>query len=853
MKNTPSPGKEHLLSGQSLEESFQMSVLNEHAIVSVCDQNGAITYANEKFIEISGYSVAELTGADHRILNSALHSTEFFADIWSTIKSGKTWTGEIRNKRKDGSFYWVKSTMVPYLDEQKKPTKFVSVQTDITDIKASQEAKQLAATFELINDEVYMFDPDTLKLFYLNKNALRETNWSTDDVPRKTLMDLNAQFSVPHKMFEPASTRKAVEKLQSSAKGHFTYQFAGRAGKWFEAKFQLVKPEFRNEYVIVSFLEITEQITTEQQARRFHTTLDSIHNEVYMFRPGDLKFFYVNKAAIRETGWSMDELLDMTPVDLKPEFTESAFRSLIAPLELGQQAGTVFNTIHRRKDGSTTQVEVTLDYIAPDDEEPRFVAVVKDISDRISVLNELSQLKRGFDLGHNQIYMFWQDNLQLIYMNKAALRAVDLDKEKYLGESIRKHLEELQFERLMERAAPLITGEKRIVVSRVFDKGNNRHLEETLQLITPENDRARFIVIYQDVSDRIESDKQIQRLKSSLDIMDISIQMYRPDSLDFIYMNKGALRILGWTEDEYKTKSVHDISPRFDEERFRKHIEPLKLGKATTLVYETTDGNNNPIEITEQLLDPDGEDARIVAIVRDITERKLVDKKKSEFVSTVSHELRTPLTSIIGALGLIQGGAIGEVPEKVATMTRLAYRNSQNLADLVDDILQLEKISSGQQEFEFLRLDVSEFLHEAVDRNRMIGARFDVKFKLDDLKFACFVMADPDRLMQVMSNLLSNAAKFSEKGDAVNISAELVDKAVRISVKDSGSGIPKAAQSTIFERFTQADSSDTRKKGGTGLGLSIAKEIVEKHGGTIGFESVEGEGSTFYFDLDVEG
>lgn len=261
------------------------------------------------------------------------------------------------------------------------------------------------------------------------------------------------------------------------------------------------------------------------------------------------------------------------------------------------------------------------------------------------------------------------------------------------------------------------------------------------------------------------------------------------------------------------------------------------------------DGEVFPLEISLAKWSVAGRE-QASAVLRDLTERKRIDRMKSEFISTVSHELRTPLTSIRGSLGLLCGPLGEQLDDTVRNLVNIANNNAERLLRLIDDILDIDKLDSKQMHFDLAEYPLCSLMEKAVEANRAMADEFEVKLTLADCDEAS-VRVDAGRFQQVMTNLLSNAIKFSPAGEAVLITVARLDTRVRIAVSDKGPGIPEEFRSRIFQKFAQADSSDTRAKGGTGLGLHITKSIVERLGGEIHYTSSADSGCVFYVDLPL--
>ncbi|GGF35501.1 hypothetical protein GCM10011611_47300 [Aliidongia dinghuensis] len=272
------------------------------------------------------------------------------------------------------------------------------------------------------------------------------------------------------------------------------------------------------------------------------------------------------------------------------------------------------------------------------------------------------------------------------------------------------------------------------------------------------------------------------------------------------------------------------------------------LGTVRELEGIRADGSRFPMELAVTAADVDDRPLRVVS-VRDISERRAIERLKNEFVSTVSHELRTPLTSISGALALMAKGTAGALPDKAQSLVAIARSNCDRLVRLINDILDLERIEAGRLVFEFGPVDLVELLDDAARETADFAQQYDVTLTVARSMPEAIVWGDRHRLMQVVGNLVSNAIKFSPAGSTVTLDTVRAHGRVRVAVIDEGRGIPDAFKATIFQKFAQADASDSRQKGGTGLGLSIVKSIVERHGGTVGFSSRVRAGSIFWFEL----
>lgn len=320
-------------------------------------------------------------------------------------------------------------------------------------------------------------------------------------------------------------------------------------------------------------------------------------------------------------------------------------------------------------------------------------------------------------------------------------------------------------------------------------------------------------------------------------------------------VNPAVERLFGYSPSELIGHNVAILMPSPERERHDGYLGAYErtgqrkvIGVGREVSARRKDGSTFPADLAVSQLDL-GAGRRFTGVIRDLTERKRIDQLKDEFVSTVSHELRTPLTSLRGSLGLVASGVTGELPPQAKIYVQMALSNAERLGRLISDLLDLEKISSGSLNSRRKVVGLRTLLEQAIAVNDAFAASYQVRLSLDGDFPEIDVVVDEDRLNQVLSNLISNAVKFSPPDRPVEVSVRVGAERVRVNVRDYGPGVSQEFSTRIFQRFAQADSSDSRSKAGTGLGLSIAKSLVEGMQGQIGFEAAEGGGTCFFIGL----
>jgi|GEM_PF-1238303 len=365
-------------------------------------------------------------------------------------------------------------------------------------------------------------------------------------------------------------------------------------------------------------------------------------------------------------------------------------------------------------------------------------------------------------------------------------------------------------------------------------------------------------VVGQDITGIMQAEQTLraheQQLSSLYDLAPVGIVVSDLDTGVFVRANPEFARITG-----YQVRELLDCTPRYmtpeawwdsDDAQRRTLLDVGRYGPYEK-VYRHRDGHEVPVLLSGTLISNERGQRLIWSIVQDISERKRIEAMKTEFVSTVSHELRTPLTSIIGALGLATGGALGVLPEQLQSLLELAHGNSKRLKHLINDLLDIEKLAAGQMAFDMKPESLAPLVDQAIADNTLYARKYDVRLVSESGSEPLVAEVDSHRFQQILSNLLSNAIKFSPARGQVTVTlSQQGDKGI-VAVTDHGPGIPLEAQGRLFERFFQVDASNTREKGGTGLGLAISRELAERMKGSLSVKSRKGEGATFLLELPL--
>jgi PAS domain S-box-containing protein len=596
-----------------------------------------------------------------------------------------------------------------------------------------------------------------------------------------------------------------------------------------------------------------------QMEARYRGLLEAAPDAMVVVNQGG-EIILLNLQAEKRFGYRRDELLGQKVTNIIPDgFAERLIADGLRSAEdaLAQQIGTGIELTGRRKDGAEFPIEIMLSPLEST-EGILVTAAIRDISVRKGAEHHLAQMEarsRGLLEAAPDAMVVVNKNAEIVLVNLQAKIEFGYRRAELLGQKVTRIIPEGFGERLLNDGVDAMAQQilKGIDLTGRRKRGDEFPIEVMLSPLAS----GDGILVIRDISLRKDEERRVARMETRYR----GLLEAAPDAMvvvnhggEIVLANLQAEKEFGYGQDELLGQNMKNIIPHGFAERplagGSSSVEDaltLQIAAGIELTGLRKDRSEFPVEIMLSPL----ESAEGILVIRDISARKHIERLKDEFVSTVSHELRTPLTSISGSLGLLAGQWASKLPESAARLLAIAHTNSQRLVRLINDILDIEKLESGRVVFNLSQVAVRSLVEHAIEDNRGFAENYGVRVRLDAASADLDVNADPDRLAQVITNLLSNAIKFSPANGEVLVAVERNESHVRITVRDHGSGVPDDFKLHIFEKFAQADATNTRQKGGTGLGLSIVKQIVERLGGKVGFDDAPGGGAIFYVELPV--
>jgi PAS domain S-box-containing protein len=573
------------------------------------------------------------------------------------------------------------------------------------------------------------------------------------------------------------------------------------------------------------------------------------------------KYLYVNPAFEKITGYSQQEVLGKTPALLRSGKHDLDFYQEIFDTVTGKQIwqGCL---ISKRKDGTLYDQEVTLSPILNEQSLlTHIVAVKRDITERKQAEEALQASEERFRVlvTYAPVGIFQTDTQgDCLFVNPRWLAITDLSRQDAMGVGWVNALHPDDREQVlanwynaaktgdefsMEYRFRTPDGRTVWVFGRaVAIRDRNHQIVGYFSTITDITDRRRIEATLREAERRWRTLLENVRL--------VVVGLNRLGNVE--YVNPFFLELSGYTQAEVIGKNWFE---NFLPSAQRQPVKTCFLDTLEQNLYPhyqnpilTKSGEERMISWNNTLLQtPQGEIIGTMSIGEDITERQAIERMKDEFISVVSHELRTPLAAIQGGLSLLTSGLMTAQSDRGHRVIEIAAESVDRLVLLVNDILELERLELGKIRLSKQPCNAAELMLKARHQVQVMAKRAGIALSVTPQTIA--FQADPDRIIQVLTNLLGNAIKFSARDSTVYFNVALQEASVLFAVKDQGRGIPTENLDSIFERFHQVDASDSRKKGGTGLGLAICQSIVQQHGGQIWAESVLGEGSSFFFTL----
>jgi PAS domain S-box-containing protein len=835
---------------------------------NICSLEGNYLWVNPAFCQMLGYSEAELLQLTYE---DVTHPDDIPNNPSFRVLAGELpyCLFEKRYVHKTGRIIWVSISISVVRDDQQQPLHFIAHVQDITNRKQAEFERQTAEAAlrqsEATKNEILKAIPDLLIWMTADGDYIMiDGDGSLNLYKGEEAIGKNLRDVLPADLAETRMT--AIQQaLQTGQVQVYEQQFLLRDRIHYE-EVRVVGVSEDRVLLIVRDINDRKRAEFERQAaeealRRSEATKNQILRaipDLIMWMSADGVYLERIDGEDVIPVCSSSESIGKTVYDILPP---DAAQTKMSMIQRAIQTNKMQVYEHQLTiQGQIQHEEVRLIGVGED----RVLVIVRNITDRKQAEVERQKAEaalRQSEATKNQILKAIPDLIIWMTANGVCIDLIDGEGAMNVCANvdvIGTNMNDLLPPELVETRRNAVqqaiqTGEMQIYEQQLTltDGG---HFEEVRVVSVGED---RVLVIVRDITDRKRTEAALldseTRSRNAFQNAPIGMALIGLDDR-WIRVNPMLCEMLGYSEAELFLTTASSLVHPNDQDKLNQCNEHVLSGSdrnaQAELRYCCREGRIAWGFMSLSLVrDAQAQPLYYVAQIQDITERQAIDRMKNEFISIVSHELRTPLTAIRGFLGLLNTGMYDNKPERAKHMLQQALINSDRLVRLVNDILNLERLSSGRAQFVLEICDAQTLLHQATAGLQSIAEEAGIT--LVTLPTTAQIWADSDAILQTLTNLLSNAIKFSPVNSAVALSVQETSEWVLFSVADQGRGIPADKLETIFGRFQQVDVSDSRQKGGTGLGLAICKSIIQQHNGHIWVESLLGEGSTFYFTLPL--
>jgi PAS domain S-box-containing protein len=862
------------LSGRIQKVDLEAAINQATEAIVITNAAGVIQFVNPAFTRMTLYSVEDVVGQNPRLLKSGRHAEDFYRRLWATIAAGRVWTGELTNRRKDGSFYIEEMSISPVRDEQGEITSYIAIKQEIGARRAGEAAQRLlAAIVQSSEDAIAAYKPDGTVISW-NRGAEAMLGYSAAEV-----IGNNVSLVVP-----PDRPHGLAYITMQVLQGNPVSQFEGVCLRKDRRRIDVSVTAFpiRNAAGDVETVStIVRDISDRKQSEQARALLASIISSSHEAITGeDLEGVIVswNKGAEVLFGFTADEMIGRNASVLAPPGCRDGVRKAISLIRTGCAIEPI-ETIRLRKDGTLLDVSLSLSPIRDIADHVVGASIIaRDIGDRKRAERQQKESESRFQImadscptliwvtdsegllrfANRKCREYFGVTYQLVEGNHWQLLVHPDDATGYIREFLCavRECKPFEYEARVRRA----DGAWRWI---------NSFAEPRL---SPNGDFLGHVGLTLDITERKHADDSVRDSEEKFRQLAENVRevfwILNPASGDLLYVNPAYEEIWGRSCESLYADPVswfEAIHPE-DQAEANRINGRQRQGEVIAAEYRIRRPDGSERWIRDRafpIRDQSGHLIRVAGIADDITERKAFEARlvrakeaadaanqaKSTFLANMSHEIRTPMNGVVGMLQLLAETDLSSTQKEYA---RIAQISAQTLLALIEDILDLSKIEAHKIDFETIPFGLRSVLENSIGGLRARAEAKGLKFEIAAAAgVPDLLWGDPKRLGQILTNLVSNAVKFTEQGRitvGVRPESETQDTAVvRFAVTDTGIGIREDRASDIFLPFVQADASTTRKYGGTGLGLAICKQLVEMMGGRIGFETEEGQGSTFWF------